>query len=317
VGQDRLVSASAWRGFLLSYSAELLSRANDEERALIPREQRVGRWLGFAGASEAELAAVEGRLGRALPPSYRSFLEASNGWGRFGDQLWAGMRSTRDLCWCRDNDEAVAACQQAGGQASALYGRCLLLTYGEKLTDEYWLLDPGDVSAEGEWAAYQWPYRTWGRAEQRYASFAGLAVQARREWADRQAAPDLIRVAVARVPAVRGPVPGTPLRAGQHLGRVPLRSRSGAFVLRYQDDGDLVLLSNAGGQRVWHSGTAGTSFGEVALQHDGNLVIYDAGDRAVWASGTNGQPGERLRVRDDGLVVLEDPSGAVLWSAGG
>lgn len=36
-------------------------------------------WLGFPGAGEEEIAALEDRLGTRLPPSYRSFLRASNG----------------------------------------------------------------------------------------------------------------------------------------------------------------------------------------------------------------------------------------------
>ncbi|MCX5097256.1 SMI1/KNR4 family protein [Streptomyces sp. NBC_00365] len=36
-------------------------------------------WLGFAPASEVEVAAAEARLGRRLPPSLREFLLVTNG----------------------------------------------------------------------------------------------------------------------------------------------------------------------------------------------------------------------------------------------
>ena len=38
------------------------------------------RWLGNPPATDAEIAALESRLGLTLPPSYRDFLQFSNGW---------------------------------------------------------------------------------------------------------------------------------------------------------------------------------------------------------------------------------------------
>jgi hypothetical protein len=58
----------------------------------LPPEVRVSGWLGYAGATEAQLTAVEERLGTTLPPSYRSFLSVSNGWritSSFVDRLWS------------------------------------------------------------------------------------------------------------------------------------------------------------------------------------------------------------------------------------
>jgi hypothetical protein len=43
---------------------------------------------------------------------------------------------------------------------------------------QYWLLDPGDVSEDGEWAAYTWSswYPGWG---ERHESFAALVAAER------------------------------------------------------------------------------------------------------------------------------------------
>ena len=38
------------------------------------------RWLGNTPATDAEIAVLESRLGLTLPPSYRAFLQFSNGW---------------------------------------------------------------------------------------------------------------------------------------------------------------------------------------------------------------------------------------------
>ena len=38
------------------------------------------RWLGNPPATDAQIAALESRLGLTLPPSYRAFLQFSNGW---------------------------------------------------------------------------------------------------------------------------------------------------------------------------------------------------------------------------------------------
>jgi cell wall assembly regulator SMI1 len=47
--------------------------------ARVPEQKVRESWLGEPPASEQQIAALEGRLGRVLPPSYRSFLAASNG----------------------------------------------------------------------------------------------------------------------------------------------------------------------------------------------------------------------------------------------
>jgi len=37
-------------------------------------------WFGFSGATEQQLEKAEKKLGVRLPPSYRAFLRATNGW---------------------------------------------------------------------------------------------------------------------------------------------------------------------------------------------------------------------------------------------
>jgi hypothetical protein len=73
-----------WSAFLDEFGRELLE--DDDIRDQLPEEVVASGWLGFAGATEAEIQALQQRLGVQLPPSYRDFLAASNGWRTTG---WA------------------------------------------------------------------------------------------------------------------------------------------------------------------------------------------------------------------------------------
>ncbi|HEX4791206.1 MAG TPA: DUF4241 domain-containing protein [Actinospica sp.] len=122
----------------------------------------------------------------------------------------------------------------------------------------------------------------------------------------------------------RGPAShatGAQMLVGQTLSRrQSLTSSNGAFVLVYQDDGNLVLYPRDGDRAVWASGTHGCSAGECVLQEDGNLVVYDREGRAVWATGTDGRSVTRLTVHDNGVLALRgeetDEAAAVVWSTG-
>jgi hypothetical protein len=77
------IEGGAERGDLRSYVGNILVLASG--------------WLGFAGASDDEILAAEERLKVELPPSYRSFLAASNGWhipSWFVYELWPVSKIT-------------------------------------------------------------------------------------------------------------------------------------------------------------------------------------------------------------------------------
>jgi hypothetical protein len=56
-------------------------------------------------------------------------------------------------------------------------------------------------------------------------------------------------------------------------------------ILAMQKDGNLVLY-RANGTPIWSSGTRGSGATRFVVQNDGNLVLYTAKNRAVWASST-------------------------------
>ncbi|GAA2388932.1 SMI1/KNR4 family protein [Dactylosporangium salmoneum] len=166
-------TAEQWRVYLAGYSADFLRVADADRLHQLGKERRASGWLGFAGAGEDALAAVEERLGVSLPPGYRAFLEASDGWLEMGPFVWT-MRTTADVGWLRDIEPGLC---DAGDEDDELMARTLLVSADADAC--YWLLDPADVSDSGEWAAYVWASWYPGLSD-RFDSFADL-VAAERE----------------------------------------------------------------------------------------------------------------------------------------
>ncbi|GHA44521.1 hypothetical protein GCM10010372_50530 [Streptomyces tauricus] len=165
-----------WRPFLLRWSGEWADSV-PSGKALSAGDEaaRQGRWLGFPPASEELIAAMEERLGRRMPPSYREFLKVSDGWRHAGGfvSLLAG---TTDAHW-HDNESGLAEMfeeyqdEDAGPeerQEADIWRRGLQLDVESDIT--YVLLDPEDVGEDGEWAVYTWA--SWrAEAPERYTSF--------------------------------------------------------------------------------------------------------------------------------------------------
>ncbi|MER6067984.1 SMI1/KNR4 family protein [Streptomyces sp. NPDC001817] len=169
-------TAFDWRSFLLRWSGEWADSLPDgETRGEDDEAARRARWLGFPPASEERIAAMEERLGRRMPPSYREFLEVSDGWRHAGGFVWL-LAGTGDAHW-HDNASELADMfeeyldEDSGPEErreAELWRRGLQLDVESDAT--YVLLDPEDVDEDGEWAVYTWA--GW-RAEppERHANF--------------------------------------------------------------------------------------------------------------------------------------------------
>ncbi|MGW1410692.1 SMI1/KNR4 family protein [Streptomyces sp. NPDC002403] len=165
-----------WQPFLLGWSEEWSdSLPDDETQSERDEAARRARWLGFPPASEERIAAMEERLGRRMPPSYREFLRVSDGWQHAGGfvRLLAG---TTDARW-HNNESGLADVfeeyldDDAGPderREADIWRRGLQLDVESDIT--HVLLDPEDVDEEGEWAVYTWA--SWRAAPpERYANF--------------------------------------------------------------------------------------------------------------------------------------------------
>lgn len=99
------------------------------------------------------------------------------------------------------------------------------------------------------------------------------------------------------------------LRRGQEMRRgQQLISKNGRAKLIFQTDGNLVLYGD--GRRLWDAGSTGRGT-MVALQTDGSLVVYQGGT-AIWNE--NHPDSDILAVQDDGNMVLYNRARRPLWS---
>lgn len=112
----------------------------------LPDEQQLG-----PPASESDLRALEAVLGKALPPSYRTFLELYDGWRMvdggvdllsIAEQLWTRRTEIKD--WQK---RMLEAGDHVAGSA--------LVIGVSRVTPTRYLLDPALVSADGEWRFVQ------------------------------------------------------------------------------------------------------------------------------------------------------------------
>ena len=186
-----------WRPFLQRVSREML--ADDAVRTMLPSDVVESGWLGYEGASEAEIVDAESRLGITLPPSYRRFVGESNGWrncGPFIYDLWscAHIRwfSERNQEWIDayvqpeypPGTEKPPAAEPLTDEEYLVYGdqqdscrfRTEYLQTALEISDvgdsAILLLNPKTIDSNGEWEA--WLFANWMPGAHRYRSFQEL-----------------------------------------------------------------------------------------------------------------------------------------------
>jgi hypothetical protein len=186
-----------WRRFLQDFSRDML--ADTQVARSLPQDVVASGWLGFAGAPEDQIREAEQRLGRRLPPSYRSFLGVSNGWrnlGAFIDQLWpvdqVDWFRVRNQEWIdaytgpyagldplSDDEYFTYGEEQDPARFRTEYlGSCLEISATGD--DAVLLLNPEAVTPEGEWEA--WFFANWNPGAVRYRSFRELMDEERRRY---------------------------------------------------------------------------------------------------------------------------------------
>jgi len=174
------VDREQWRPFLKRWSEEWITAHDPENDQPLDEAVVRDRWLGFAPATEEEIAAAEGRLGVRFPPSLREFLAVTSGWRDAGEFIYR-LAGPAELGWLRDVDsfwiDSFGAAFDAGRDededesSTAMLSRALQLSTDGDCAVMF--LDPRDVSADGEWAAY-WLASWSGEGPERFDSFYDL-----------------------------------------------------------------------------------------------------------------------------------------------
>jgi hypothetical protein len=190
--------STQWRAFLTQWSAEVVA---SPFAAALPATLVQARWLGFAGASETQLAAAEKRLKTRLPSTYRAFLGVTDGWRLTAfpverlhlpiwlngevDRLW----SATSIAWARkrhkdlinvwfdnggeddeeDDEEYFALDPMLRDPRAAPHSHLKAALDIGTFEDGLLLLNPKRMTADGEWEAWYWNAELLGAI--RYRSF--------------------------------------------------------------------------------------------------------------------------------------------------
>ncbi len=185
------MNSAEWSIWLRQFSTELIDRLDLDQPDAFRHEAvtaaRVASgWLGEAGLDDAGLAGLETRLGVALPPSYRSFLAASNGFllpGLIVPRVFAAA----EVAWYRDVDpETIATWAEFAepGSPESQLGECLLISERELVGTGVLLLNPSVRDADGEWEALYLAH--WIPGANRHRSFQDLLEQERQTLLERR-----------------------------------------------------------------------------------------------------------------------------------
>lgn len=172
-----------WKTIMLHWSSELMTTD------LLDPDERTNSspdWLGYPPASTSTIADLESRLGLKLPPSYRAFLEVTNGWGRL-DSFIGRLRPASEVDWfVRENeqwaevyadtkskvDDDYLTYNDAGMELSLCGAHARYVVQVADVGDGVMLLNPLIQSQDGEWEA--WFFAHWVPGARRYPSFAHL-----------------------------------------------------------------------------------------------------------------------------------------------
>lgn len=199
------MSSFDWQGFLKTWSQDYLTYAQKLDH--LDADVVESEWLGFPGASEVQIAAVEARLSIRLPTSYREFLKVSNGWRQTTPFIYRVLAieevewfAIRHADWIASFKQKFSACQPLtpvdnlsnGASRGYSISDAEYFVYGQeqdcsKIRVEYlsaclgisekgessiYLLNPRVLNHQQEWEA--WFFGDWLPGADRYPSFQSM-----------------------------------------------------------------------------------------------------------------------------------------------
>ncbi|MFG3153381.1 SMI1/KNR4 family protein [Streptomyces sp. NPDC048219] len=176
-----------WHDFLSRWQDEWIPGEDDLEDMEEGGVSLADLALAAPPATREEIAVAEERLGTRFPPSYRGFLQASNGWRVDGTASIYRLGAVHEIGWFGDPFGMTEAYRQELSERSTeqevllagMWERALRLETDSDMS--YALLDPGDTDEDGEWALYV--YKGWsGEFPDRYPSFRAFMEEAYRDF---------------------------------------------------------------------------------------------------------------------------------------
>lgn len=172
-----------WRALLQELSDLVI--ANEEIRGRLTASQIEKRWLGEPPATQAQIEAAELRLGIRLPPSYRAFLQVSNGW-HYPNSFVAQVAGTEEIDFTRNVDpELIAAWKEsfdAGGEdlpETHLESTILINVPSDYDDAANLMLNPATMR-DGEMEA--WFFSSWNPGADAHPSFWHLMASQAIDW---------------------------------------------------------------------------------------------------------------------------------------
>lgn len=184
-----------WDNLLSHLNQTLIEAIREDMQQPSASEIPASGWLGYPGASEELIVQAETRLGTQLPPSYRAFLQVSNGWRR-SDWTELELWSVEQIDWFRIRNLDWINCWQPYTPERPSIPDAQYFVYGEEqdpvhLRREYletaleissnsgdgdiYLLIPEVIDSNGEWEAWHFGNKLPGAY--RYRSFYELMQQ--------------------------------------------------------------------------------------------------------------------------------------------
>lgn len=175
-----------WEPWLREWNRELLARHDPTEYnafvdPLVTPAVLASGWLGSPGVTAGQLAELEARLGVTLPPSYRSFLRASNGFLQPG-VIVPRLLPAHEVMWLREADpDTIDAWTVAGSRTGGVADpdgfeqylpAALKVSARETVGTAVYLLNPRVAGPDGEWEAFFFAH--WVPGARRFPSFRAL-----------------------------------------------------------------------------------------------------------------------------------------------
>jgi SMI1 / KNR4 family (SUKH-1) len=163
---EKHVTTSEWESWLADWNRELLERIDPTLENRLTRagislethllqygvtpETRASGWLGYPGATEDQIARLEARLGKTLPPSYRAFLKASNGFRQPQMLVWR-ILPAEEVDWFRVRNQQTIDILKPHDLEDL--SDTLEISAREIAGSAVYLLNPNVVTGDGEWEA--------------------------------------------------------------------------------------------------------------------------------------------------------------------